>query len=116
MKETYSGSCHCGGVRFLAKLDLKDCIVCDCSICTMKGAIMVRIPAADFEMLTSPDQLSEYRFNRKIARHFFCKTCGIFPFHRPRTRPELWGVNVRCLEDIKIDALDPERVHGSKLD
>ncbi|MGI9204456.1 MAG: GFA family protein [Woeseiaceae bacterium] len=116
MKKAYTGSCHCGGVSFRASMDLEDCIVCDCSICAMKAAIMVRIPATDFEMLTPPDQLSEYRFNKKIARHYFCKTCGIYPFHRPRTRPELWGINIRCLEGIRIDKLNPAKVHGSKLD
>jgi len=82
----------------------------------MKAAIMVRIPAADFEMLTPENELSEYRFNKKIARHFFCKHCGIYPFHRPRTRPELWGINIRCLEDVVVDDLSPDKVHGSKLD
>lgn len=77
---------------------------------------MVRIPAASFEMLTPQEELSEYRFNKKIARHYFCKTCGIFPFHRPRTRPELWGINVRCLEGVAIEDLQPNEVHGSELD
>ena len=77
---------------------------------------MVRIPAADFKMLTPVNALSEYRFNKRIARHFFCRNCGIYPFHRPRTRPELWGINIRCLERVVIDDLSPDKVHGSKLD
>jgi len=116
MKETYSGACHCGYVRFRASVDLNKCIICDCSICAMKSAIMIRIPESDFEMLTPIDRLSEYRFNKKIARHYFCKTCGIYPFHRPRTRPDQWGINVRSLEGVNIDKLRPEEVHGSKLD
>jgi len=116
MNQTYSGSCHCGNVRFRASVDLTESMVCDCSICAMKAAIINRVSDADFEMLTSLDQLSVYRFNKGIAKHYFCKTCGICPFHRPRTRPDLWGVNVRCLKDVDLDELTPRQVRGSKLD
>ena len=59
-------------------------------------------------------QLAE--FNKRIAKHYFCPVCGIYTFHRPRTAPELWGVNVRCLEGVDLDAIEIKQVHGSQLD
>ena len=112
----YAGSCHCGAVRFRANLDLGNSIVCDCSVCVKKGTIANRIADDDFELLTSLDDMGIYRFNKKIAKHYFCKTCGIHPFHRPRSYPELWAVNVRCLEGVDVDKISPRQVHGSKLD
>lgn len=116
MKQTYDGSCHCGNFRFRATLDLADCIVCDCSICSRKGTIINRIEESDIELMTSIDELNLYTFNKHLAKHYFCPTCGIHPFHRPRTAPELWGVNVRCLSDVDIASLEPRQVFGSELD
>ncbi len=116
MKRAYTGSCHCGDVRFRAELDLDDCIVCDCSICVKKGTIAARIDAADFELLTPLEALSQYRFNKRIARHYFCPRCGIHAFHRPRTVPELWAVNARCLDGVDVWQIRPTQVHGSRLD
>lgn len=116
MKNEYQGTCHCEKTRFRASLDLADSIVCDCSICTKKGAIINRIPDEDLEILTPIEELGLYQFNKMIAKHFFCKTCGIFPFHRPRSAPDLWGINVRCLKGVETSKLSPRQVHGSKLD
>lgn len=116
MKRNYDGSCHCGKIRFRASLDLRESIVCDCSICTKKGSIVNRVSDADFEPLTSLDDLNLYTFNKQIAKHYFCPNCGVHPFHRPRSYPELWGINVRCLAGVRIDDIEPKQVHGSKLD
>ncbi len=69
MKTHFEGSCHCGEVRFRTTLDLAESIVCDCSICTMKGAIVVRVEAEDFELASPLDELGLYTFNKHIARH-----------------------------------------------
>ena len=116
MLQTYEGSCHCGRVRFRAHLDPDECLICDCSICRTKGTIIVRVEDDNFEALTPLDMLGLYTFNKHLAKHYFCKTCGIHPFHRPRTAPELWGVNARCLPDVDILSLKPRLVHGSQLD
>lgn len=116
MRETFDGACHCGDVRFRAELDLNDCLVCDCSICTKKGSIVVRVADDDFTLITSLDRMSVYTFNKHIARHYFCPRCGVHPFHRPRSYPELWGVNARCLQGVDIKALAPRQVFGSELD
>jgi len=116
VKQTYDGSCHCGRVRFRATLDLAECLVCDCSICRSKGSVVNRIEERDIELLTALEDLSLYTFNKKIAKHYFCPNCGIHPFHRPRSFPDLWAVNVRCLQGVDIDAIKPRQVFGSELD
>jgi len=116
MKQQYAGSCHCGKVRFQTRLDLHDCMVCDCSICTKKGAIVVKVPEEDFELLTAVEDLQLYTFNKQIAKHYFCPVCGVHTFNRPRTTPELWAVNLRCLQEVNLAELQPRPVQGSKLD
>lgn len=115
MKKSYEGSCHCGKVRFRAHVDLDDSIVCDCSICSKKGSIINRVGNAEFVLLTPIEDLSLYTFNTNIAKHYFCPVCGIHPFHRPRSCPELWGVNIRCLDGVNIAEVKPRPVCGSKL-
>lgn len=116
MKRDYEGRCHCGSVRFRARLDTGDAMVCDCSICTRKGSVFVRVAEDDFELLTPLEEMSLYTFNKHIAKHYFCPTCGIHPFNRPRSYPDLWAVNIRCLDGVDIAEIEPRRVFGSKLD
>lgn len=116
MKQDFEGSCHCGSVRFTTSLDLDDAIVCDCSICRKKGSIVVRVTDAEFDLQSPIEELGLYAFNKHIAKHYFCRTCGIQAFHRPRSYPELWAVNVRTLRGVDADLLQPLAVHGSELD
>jgi hypothetical protein len=94
----YLGRCHCGTVRFAITTDFPELTTCDCSICRRKNALMVKVHESAFELLAGEDNLTEYRFHTNTARHFFCKTCGIYPFHRKRVTPDFFGVNVFCLE------------------
>jgi hypothetical protein len=34
-----------------------------------------------------------------LAKHWFCKVCGIHPFSNPRAAPDMYSVNIRCLDD-----------------
>lgn len=112
----YQGSCHCGRVRFEVSVMLDHVRVCDCSICKRRGALIHRVEEQHFRMLTPIEDLTVYTFNTRTARDYFCPTCGILPFRRPRTAaPGVWGVNVRCLEGVDIDAIPIKRVFGSKL-
>ncbi|ANN78420.1 GFA family protein [Bordetella flabilis] len=115
MKQTYHGSCHCGAVRFEIDADLDHVRVCDCSMCRRRGALLHRIADQDLRLLTAMDALSEYRWHTKAARDYFCKVCGIQPFRRPRTAPEQWSVNVRCLDGVDLDAIPITYTHGSRL-
>ncbi|MEE4203290.1 MAG: GFA family protein [Halieaceae bacterium] len=104
------GGCHCGAVRFKARLTGYKAIACNCSICAKKGFINIIVQPEDFELLSGEEQLTSYRFNTRIADHRFCKVCGIHPFSRPRSHPGAYDVNGRCLDngidDWEIDVFD----------
>jgi hypothetical protein len=97
---TYRGACHCGKVQFEIQSTLDPANRCNCSLCRRRGAVMTRVPADRFRLISGEDSLALYQFNTKVAKHYFCKVCGIYPFHRPRVAPELYGINVGCLEGV----------------
>jgi hypothetical protein len=97
---SYQGGCHCGRVRFRVRTDFSRVAECNCSICKRKGALHQRVAPADFELLSGADALTLYQFGTRTAKHYFCSTCGVFPFGNPRTMPALMVVNVRCLDDF----------------
>ncbi len=96
------GQCHCGAVRFEAKLtDGFDTIQrCNCSFCRMRGAIAVSAAMDGVTIVKGRETLTSYRFNTMTAEHFFCSRCGIYTHHQRRSDPDLYGVNVACLEGI----------------
>ena len=116
MKHGYKGSCHCGKVQFEVDLDLDHVRVCDCSLCMKRGALNHRVEDSDIRIITPLDELTLYQWHTKTAKDYFCPICGILPFRRPRTAPEKWTVNVRCLDAVDVDSIPIEQVHGAKLD
>ncbi|MCL7713294.1 GFA family protein [Stenotrophomonas mori] len=94
----FDGSCHCGAVRFQIVSDFPELTTCDCSICRRRNALMVKVHERDFQLLSAPEALTRYQFHTYTAVHYFCRTCGIYPFHRQRVAPDHLGVNVFCLE------------------
>jgi hypothetical protein len=111
--QTYQGSCHCGRVRFRVTAALDRVIRCNCSICSKKGFLHLILPPAQFELLTGADDLAVYTFNTGIAKHQFCRHCGIHPFYVPRSDPDKIDVNVRCLDGVDLDALPVESFDGA---
>ena len=103
MARTYEGSCHCGAVRFRATTDRNQVVVCNCSICRKKGARHLRVMPEELEILTGEDTLQPYQFGTRVARHYFCPTCGIHPFGRPRSAPDMVNVNIQCLDNVDPD-------------
>jgi hypothetical protein len=100
---TFDGGCHCSAVRFRIAVDPGQCIVeCNCSICDKKGILHFIVPEDRFTLLQGRDALTTYTFNTGVAKHMFCKTCGIHAFYRPRSHPDQWDVNVRCLDDASV--------------
>lgn len=106
------GSCHCGAVRFRVRVRRWVAIDCNCSICTKKAFLHLIVPPADFELVAGSEALAEYRFNTGVARHRFCKTCGVFPFYTPRSHPDQIDVNVRCLDGDACARFDREPFDG----
>jgi hypothetical protein len=100
---SHHGACHCGRVRFEVDAPAHiEALECNCSICRMSGFLHLIVPAANFRLLAGADDLTEYRFNTGIARHQFCRTCGIKAFYVPRSNPDGIDVNVRCLDQATI--------------
>jgi hypothetical protein len=113
--QKYVGSCHCGAVRFEIESDFPELTTCDCSICRRKNALMVKVHEKQFRLLAGEDALTEYRFHTMTARHFFCKTCGIYPFHRKRVTPEYFGINVFCLHGFDPSGIPVRRTVGAAM-
>lgn len=110
--QTYTGGCHCGRVRFRVRGDLATTSECNCSICTMKGILHLVVPQDQFELLRGQDDLTAYTFNTGVARHTFCRHCGIHSFYVPRSFPHGVSVNVRCLEGVDLAAIRPVPFDG----
>lgn len=110
MLQTYEGGCHCGRVRFRARLDLERISRCNCSICTKKGVLHAIAAPADFELLSGREALTTYTFGTAVARHTFCRHCGIHAFYVPRSEPDKFSVNPYCLDGIDPAALKPSRL------
>jgi hypothetical protein len=115
MKLTYRGSCHCGRVRFEVDAELDHVRAGDCSICRRRGALIHRVEQQQFRLLTPLEDLQLYTFHTHTARDYFCPICGVLPFRRPRTAPDKWAINVRCLEGVDLDSIPVEHLHCSRL-
>ena len=104
---THRGGCHCGRVRF--ELDAPatlQALDCHCSMCRKTGFLHVIVPASRFRLVSGADDLTEYRFHTGTARHLFCRHCGVKGFYVPRSHPDGWSVNARCLDPGTVASLD----------
>lgn len=115
--KTYQGGCHCGAVRFEFEApESVDVTDCNCSLCAMTGYEHVFVEEADLRFLSGRDHLSSYKFGTRTADHLFCRTCGIKPLYRPRSHPDAWSVNARCVSGLSIArrvAFDGQNWEGS---
>ncbi|KWN79274.1 aldehyde-activating protein [Burkholderia ubonensis] len=110
----YRGSCHCGDVQFEVDGELTGVMACNCSICRRKGALMWFVPRANLYLLAPEENLASYTFNKHVIQHRFCRRCGIHPFGEgadPKGN-RMAAINVRCLEDVDIDALPVTHYDG----
>lgn len=109
MLETREGGCHCGRVRFRARVDLDLLSQCNCTVCTKKGILHLSVEPDDFELLRGKTALTAYTFGTGVAQHTFCSRCGMHAFYIPRTQPDRVTVNARCLDGIDGPNLKPTR-------
>lgn len=106
-----SGGCHCGAVRFEAELGEPPvpALECNCSMCRATGYVHVMVPHGRFDLLAGRGALSSYRFGTGAAEHLFCRHCGVKSFYQPRSHPDAWSVNARCLDapvELAVEAFD----------
>ncbi len=103
---THRGGCHCGTVRFEVEAPaVLEVTECNCSICSMSGYLHLIVPRSRFRLVSGADNLATYTFNARSAKHHFCKTCGIKSFYVPRSHPDGYSVNVRCLDPATIERI-----------
>jgi hypothetical protein len=114
--ELLQGSCHCGTVKFEVRTDVLPASRCNCSLCRRKGALMTPpFAAAELKILQGEEALTLYQFNTRTAKHYFCKHCGIYPFHQTRKDPQLWRANIGCLTGIDPYTLEASVANGASL-
>jgi hypothetical protein len=102
----HSGGCHCGRVRFEVETPVRlEVAECNCSICAKAGYLHLIVPANRFILLAGREALTTYTFNTGVAKHHFCKHCGVKSFYIPRSHPDGVSVNARCLDDVVIESL-----------
>jgi len=111
----YHGSCHCGAVRFTVAGDITEAYTCDCSLCSRKNALMANVHESRLAITAGEDRLALYQWNARIAKHHFCTVCGIYPFHRKRSMPDHYGVNLKCLEDLDWKKLPVRAAEGESM-
>ena len=109
----HHGGCHCGRVRFKvdapATLRVQDC---NCSLCRMSGFWHLIVPAARFRLISGAADLIEYTFNTGVAKHRFCRVCGIKSFYIPRSNPDGVDINARCLDEGSAASIEIEPFDG----
>jgi hypothetical protein len=95
----YQGSCHCGAVTFEVEApEVLEVERCNCSICSKSGYLHLIVPLGRFTLLSGEGDLSTYTFNSGVAKHTFCRHCGVKAFYTPRSNPDGMDVNVNCLD------------------
>lgn len=113
----HRGGCHCRRVRFEVDAPARiAALQCNCSICRMTGFLHLIVPAARFRLLQGAEFLAEYTFNTGVARHRFCRVCGIKSFYVPRSNPDGIDVNVHCLDRATIESIEVSQFDDADRD
>lgn len=109
----HTGGCHCGRVRYEVMAPAKITVSeCNCSICSKSGYLHLVVPAERFKLLSGADSLATYTFNTGTAKHLFCKVCGIKSFYVPRSHPDGFSVNARCLDPGTVEEMSVRQTNG----
>jgi hypothetical protein len=116
MTETYTGSCHCGTVKYTVhSAPITNAIACNCSMCKRAGTLLAFVAQEAFTLDAGGDSLTSYKFNKHIIDHVFCKGCGIksFAHGKGRDGTPMVALNVRCLDGVELDKLEIKHVDGA---
>ena len=120
---THRGGCHCGRVRFEVVAPASVQVTeCNCSMCARSGYLHLIVPKERFKLVSGADALTTYQFNTGTARHLFCSVCGVKSFYVPRSHPDGYSVNARCLDEgtledmiiVRKDGKNWEQTYGAR--
>jgi len=110
---THIGGCHCGRVRFEVDAPSDVSVTeCNCSICRKAGYLHLIVPKSRFRLIQGAADLVTYTFNTEVAKHYFCSVCGIKSFYVPRSHPDDYSVNARCIDGGTLTIIDVEIFDG----
>jgi len=104
----YIVSCHCGSVKLNVETDLSIIKQCNCSMCKRKNAKMNILPKENIKSIVGEENLSLYQFDTNIAKHYFCKICGIYTHHFRKSDPDGVGINIGCIDEINSFSIDSD--------
>lgn len=104
---THRGGCHCGAVRFEVDAPARiEVLSCNCSMCARLGGYLhLIVDRKAFRLIQGEGDLTTYTFNTGVAKHTFCRHCGIKSFYTPRSHPEGVSVSARCLDPGSVEAM-----------
>jgi hypothetical protein len=114
---TYTGSCHCGHVRFEVEGTLDGAMACNCSICQRKGWLMWFVPRDRLRLLTPEENCATYTFGPHTIKHRFCPKCGIHPYGEA-TDPagtRMAAINIRCLDQVDLESVPVKHFDGRAI-
>ena len=118
MTQHYEGSCHCGAIKFSYDgEEITQGLRCTCSICTRKGAMMSTeaIPLEVLNIEANPDDIGLYGFDSKVAKHYFCKHCGIYTHNEMLRKPGHCRVNLGCIDGLDTAGFEITVFDGKNL-
>ena len=112
---SYQASCHCGAVAIEVEGDIPgEAMSCNCSHCGRKGFLLTFVPRDEAQIVRGEDHLTEYRFNKKVIAHRFCRTCGVQPIAEgPGPEGPMAMINLRCVPEADLDALKINHFDGA---
>ena len=113
MTVVHRGGCHCGAVRFEVDAEAGTrLLACNCSMCRRLGYLHLIVPKERFRLLAGEERLTSYRFNTGTAHHLFCSVCGVKSFYVPRSHPDGYSVNARCLDPGTVEEMSIRPTDG----
>jgi hypothetical protein len=110
----YTGSCHCGRIRFEVEGRVDSALACNCSMCARKGSLLWFVPREQLRLQTPDADAATYLFHQHAIRHRFCANCGIHPFAEatgPDGKP-MAAINLRALQDFDLDSVPVHHFDG----
>jgi hypothetical protein len=114
--KTYTGGCHCKNIAYSVNIEdeIVEAVECNCSICESKGSLLVFVPKEQFTLEDRNDSLSEYQFNKKNIRHYFCKNCGVAT-HSEGVENTSVALNIRTVDGAEMQGIKRNHYNGREV-
>ena len=98
------GTCHCESVAIEIPFNgsFSKLRRCDCSFCSKRWAVVASVSVDELRVIRGQEKLTLYQWNTKIAKHYFCSSCGIYTHHQRRSNSNEFGVNIACFPNVDV--------------